>query len=357
MTAWTLQALLELRVEVNVVRKGYSGRSPARTTWCTFWVMQGMKAIRIICFCGRFVVSCQRMTSCRIWLEIAILRRSEETCQAREFIVLSVEQSVRGQIVCGHLPVQKIAWVPACAAECCHMEHVHITWKGKPWRTTSTSMKWTKFRKVGVEEWPSRAKGAASEANLHTCGRNGAATTETLRSPQLSTMGKDSVQGKTWGRYASKCGGRKFALGIHLDGTLTTSLATRFRVVRKSQVLHRGLDMVHKARECRHASISAISPAWENDFLHCPIPFSPAFALRQINELDGSNHLSGPQGGKIQAAANALLRTEQDDRLLVRSSAERTSKIYGQRGSIDVAHVLDKLEMVSRSTRRPAVLG
>ena len=102
MTAWTLQALLELRVEVNVVRKGYSGRSPARTTWCTFWVMQGMKALRIICVCGRFVVSCQRMTSCRIWLEIAILRRSEETCQAREFIVLSVEQSVRDQIVCGH---------------------------------------------------------------------------------------------------------------------------------------------------------------------------------------------------------------------------------------------------------------
>ena len=32
--------------------------------------------------------------------------------------MLSVEQkSVRGQIVCGHLPVQKIAWVPAFAAE------------------------------------------------------------------------------------------------------------------------------------------------------------------------------------------------------------------------------------------------
>ena len=48
------------------------------------------------------------MTSCRIWLAIAILRRSEGTCQAREFIVLSVEQkSVRGQIVCVHLPVKK----------------------------------------------------------------------------------------------------------------------------------------------------------------------------------------------------------------------------------------------------------
>ena len=87
--------------------------------------------------------------------------------------------------------------------------------------------------------------------------------------------------------------------------------------------------MVQEARECRHASISAISPAWENDFLHCTIPFSPAFALGQINELDGSNHLSGLLGGKIQAAATALLRAEQDDGLLVRSSAERTSKIYG----------------------------
>ena len=107
------------------------------------------------------------MTSCRSWLDIAILRRSEETCQAREFIVLSVEQkSVLGQIVCGHLPVQKIAWVPACAAECGHMEHVHITWKGKPWRTTSTSIKWTKVRKVGVEEWPSRTKGGGIRSIL-----------------------------------------------------------------------------------------------------------------------------------------------------------------------------------------------
>ena len=114
--------------------------------------------------------------------------------------------------------------------------------------------------------------------------------------------------------------------------------------------------MVHKASECRHALISATSPAWENDFLHCPIPFSPALGVRQIIELDGSNHLSGPPGGKIQAAATALLRAEKDDGLLVRSSADRTSKIYGQRGSIDVAHVLDKLEMVSRTTRRSSVV-
>ena len=148
---------------------------------------------------------------------------------------------MRGQIVCGDLAVQKDRMGSSVCSEM--LPHGTCTnyLEGQT-VANNVNVHWTKFRKVGVEEWPSRAKGAASEANLHTCGRNGAATTETLRLPQLSTMEMDSVQGKTWRRFASKCGGRKFALGIHLDGTLTTSLATRFRVVRKSQVLHRGLD-------------------------------------------------------------------------------------------------------------------